>query len=161
MAIRLQTIGFLAMIPAPVVTMVRALLVLAGITEPSWYWLLFAVGGSLSGIGIILVAISTYGGPRFRWVIAGAIIAIVGHYILPRTPAGLTGPSLVQLGTGIILWPWQRYAVAAGVVAGAGAYLRHWMPTWGNVLLLLGAGGLLTALLAAARPLHRDMQPPE
>lgn len=161
MAIRAQTIGFLAMAPAPVVIMVRALLVLAGITEPSWYWVLFAIGGSLSGIGIILVAISTYGGPRFRWVIAGAVVAIVGHYVLPRTPAGLTGPSLVQLGTGMIVWPWRRYGVAAGAVAGAGAYLRHWMPTWGNVLLLLGAGGLLAALVAATRTPHHDMRPPE
>ncbi len=138
---------------APLVVAVRATLALTDTAEPGFYWIFFALGGTLSGLGMILAATSRYGYLAFPFVVAGAATALIGHNVVPRLPLdaiALTGPSLVHLGTALVLWPWARPALAAGILAALGAYLRWDHPATGNVLLLLGALGLFAALLCTA-----------
>ena len=139
------------LIVAPIVSAVRA-----GVEEPSWYWVGFALGGSLSGLGMLLMGVALWCEPRFRVLVAGALTAFVGHYILPLTPVALVGPAFVQTGTGIVLWPWRPWALGAGFVAGIGSVLRHWLPVWGNLLLLVGTAALFCAILGSARADMRD-----
>lgn len=139
------------LVVAPVVTAMRALLVITGIAEPGWYWIGFALGGSLSALGLALVLTASWGGTVFRIVLAGAALAFVGHYVLPITPAAMLGPAMVQLGTGVSLAPWARWSIGAGVVAGIGSVMRHALPVLGNAVLLLGAIALLWAVIQAAR----------
>lgn len=153
---RLLAPGLWMLIVAPVVSAVRALLVVTGIEEPSWYWVGFALGGSLSGLGMLLMGISLFGEPRFRVLVAGAATAFIGHYVLPLTPLELVGPAFVQIGTGIVLWPWRSWALGAGFVAGIGSVVRHSLPFWGNLLLLAGTAALFWAIFGAARADMRD-----
>ncbi len=138
---------------APVVTIVRAVLALTGVTEPSWYWVGFAVGGTLSGLGMVLMGIALWRGQKFWWLLGGAAVAVIGHYVLPATTIAIHGPALVQAGTGIVLAPWRRWALIAGGVAAIGAVLRHDAGI-GQLLLAAGAAGLLAAIVLAARRAH-------
>lgn len=139
------------LIVAPIVTLVRALLQVLHIPEPDLYWIGFALGGSLSGLGMLLTGIAVWRAPAFRFLLAGAIIAFTGHYVLQGGIQELYGPSLVQLGTGIVLLPWKKKAVVMGAIAALGAYLRHPLPLMGNLLLAAGAVGLVAAVMDSAR----------
>ncbi len=136
---------------APVVTMGRAAMVVAQVNEPDLYWIGFALGGTLSGLGLLLLTFAVWGQAAARFVVAGAVTALIGHNLLPATPLALAGPSLVFIGTGIALAPWRPWAIGTGVVAGLAALLRHSTPALGNVVLALAALGLLVAVVASAR----------
>lgn len=136
---------------APLVSAVRALLALIGADEPSWYWILFAVGGSLSGIGMVLAAVATWRSGASPFVVTGAAVALVGHNVVSRIGAiAVFGASLVHLGASVVLYPWVRWAPVAGAVAALGAWLRHHHAA-GDLLLLAGSLGLLAAVVAATR----------
>lgn len=142
--------GLWMLVVAPIVTAIRGSLAVLQMEEPSWYWVGFALGGSLSGLGMILIGIATWSTPWFRWLLSGAALAGIGHYVLPATPLHIIGPSLVHLGTGLVLTPRIRWALAPAAVAALGAVLRH-QHVLGQALLAVGAIGLLAAVVQAAR----------
>ncbi len=159
---RLLAPGLWMMTLAPLVVSIRALLALLGAQEPSFYWTFFALGGTLSGLGMILIATSSWQSPRFWIVVVGAAVALLGHNVVSRLPIEAianAGPSLVHFGTAIIMWPFCRPAVASAIVAGVGAYLRWHYPIAGNSVLLLGALGLFVTLILTARAFSPEKSP--
>ncbi len=141
---------------APVVTLLRAAMVVAGITEPEWYWIGFAIGGSLSGLGTLFIGIALWGQLSFYFVLAGGIVAFIGHNVLPNTPLAGAGPSLVLLGSGVALAWWRPWVFGTGIFAGIASGLRAAAPIFANLLLVFGALGLLIAVVGAARAATLD-----
>ncbi len=154
---RLLAPGLWMLSVAPVVTMVRAILVVAGVAEPAFYWIGFAVGGTLSGVGMLLLCFGVWGTPAFGFVVAGATTALLGHNVLPVTPVAILGPALVTVGTGLALGPWRPWIVGTGLAGGLAMVLRHGAPVFGNVVVALAAIGFLIAIVGAARQatMHR------
>ncbi len=156
---RLLAPGLWMLSVAPAVTLVRAVLVIAGVAEPGFYWIGFAVGGTLSGVGMMLLAAGVWATPAFWFVLAGALTAFLGHNVLPLTPVEILGPALVTAGTGVALAPWRPWVVGTGLAGGLAMVLRHPAPVFGNVVVALAAIGFLVAIIGAARSatIHRGM----
>jgi hypothetical protein len=147
----LTPLAFGLMSLAPLVTAGRAAMAEFSITEPGFYWVFFAIGGTTSGLGMLALLFAHWRGSVFAWVLAGVVIALFGHNVAPHVGLSMFGASLVHLGTGLAVRRWQTLGFVGGIVAAIGAYIRVGTPLLGNLILLIGAGALCAGIVQAAR----------